>query len=469
MPWADLSVIPSPQQWRPAAGTGWRPGPDTRIVVGTPDAAGPDGMLDQAELLADGIRDLTGLPPAVAAVGEPARSGDVVLARGAVTASASPEAYHLEVDVDRVAITGATVAGVHHGGRTLLAQLRAEREFPAGAVTDWPVLAERGLSVDLGRKHYTKEWLEARIRELADLRLNTLQLHFSENLGFRVESTRHPEVVSAEHLTHADIRDLIALARRHHVTVIPALDMPGHLGQVLRAHPELRLPTATGHDDTALNIADPAAVALAYDLVDEYADLFGGTRWHLGADEFIDLEDADTTHPALRAAAVERYGAAARAADLFTGFVNDLAEHLRGKGYTDIRAWNDGMYRVAGVVGLDPRIAITYWTRWDRRMAPVQRFVDAGHRLVNFHDSFFYYVLGKDDVYPHRSGEEILARWEPTLFPDPDWSPTGAVPAWLIGASFSIWSDVPDAESEDEVAEGIRLPLHAMAQRAWSG
>ncbi|BDZ59518.1 hypothetical protein GCM10025872_31750 [Barrientosiimonas endolithica] len=68
---------------------------------------------------------------------------------------------------------------------------------------------------------------------LAWRRMNTLQLHFSENEGFRIESERFPQIVSARHLTQDEVRDLVAYADRYHVTVISDIDMPGHLRQVL--------------------------------------------------------------------------------------------------------------------------------------------------------------------------------------------------------------------------------------------
>ncbi|MDT3400925.1 family 20 glycosylhydrolase, partial [Streptomyces sp. B1866] len=60
--------------------------------------------------------------------------------------------------------------------------------------------------------------------------------------GFRIDSDSHPEIVSDEHLTKSEASAIVELAARYHVTVIPEIDMPGHMNAVLARHPEYRLP-----------------------------------------------------------------------------------------------------------------------------------------------------------------------------------------------------------------------------------
>ncbi len=68
---------------------------------------------------------------------------------------------------------------------------------------DQPAKPQRGFMLDIARKHFTAGWIEDRVRELGDLKYNQLGLHFSDDQGFRIESTSHPEVVSPQHLTKA--------------------------------------------------------------------------------------------------------------------------------------------------------------------------------------------------------------------------------------------------------------------------
>ena len=70
----------------------------------------------------------------------------------------------------------------------MLQLLRHGRTIPAGTARDWPRYPERGLMIDNGRRYFSPAWIKREIRLLADLKLNQLHLHFSDNEGFSIES-----------------------------------------------------------------------------------------------------------------------------------------------------------------------------------------------------------------------------------------------------------------------------------------
>ena len=78
-------------------------------------------------------------------------------------------------------------------------------------------LKERCLMIDIGRKFYSLTDLKAIVRSMACFQFTHLQLHFSENEGFRIESQQFPEIVSEEYLTKQEIRELIAYAQNHEI------------------------------------------------------------------------------------------------------------------------------------------------------------------------------------------------------------------------------------------------------------
>ncbi|MET8468375.1 family 20 glycosylhydrolase [Streptomyces sp. NPDC006422] len=454
LPQPTWSSLPQPTTTE-LTGAVWRP--DAGVLV----TSAQDELRREVQRFAAETRDV-GVPPR----GRPA---PVELLLGD-TGLRSPEAFTIDVS-ERVRIVGNTPAAVFRATRQLLHNLRAQGCVPCGTVRSEPAVTERGLHLDTARKFYPADWLAELIPALADIGINTLQWHFSENLGFRIASDRHPEIVSPEHHTKAEVRELLALAADHHIDVVPSLDMPGHLRQALAAHPEWRLPAPAADTRHALDITRPEAVAFAHDLVDEYAELFAGCRhWNLGADEFVDF-DRMTDYPVLARAAWNRFGPAANGFDLLTAFANETAARLARHGFT-ARVWNDGMFRGAAVA-LDPAVQVTWWTNWNARMRPVTAALDGGHRVVNFMDAQLYYVLGEVNNYPYPTSERLWADdWHPGVFPR---LPGGAPQTWrrpypeqLIGTSFSVWSDVPDARTPAEVAEGIRRPLRGMAERAWN-
>ncbi|GAA1717956.1 hypothetical protein GCM10009809_12330 [Isoptericola hypogeus] len=449
----------------------WQPG--RRVLVTAPQA----GLRREAERLADELTALGhGAAAEVPAPGgvedrDPADTQATVVAlRTGDTGMASPESFTISVG-DTVEVVGGSAVGVFRATRQLLHNLIAQDGVPRGQVRSEPAVAERGLHLDAARKHYPASWIADLLRSLSWVGITTFQWHFSESLGFRIASERHPEIVSAEHHTKAEVRELLELAADLHIEVVPSLDMPGHLRQALATHPEWQLPAPAADTTHALDITSPDAVRFARDLIDEYAELFSTSRhWNLGADEFVAFEAMDD-YPVLADAARSRFGPAANGFDLLTAFANDTAAHLAEHGFT-ARVWNDGMFRGA-VVALDPGVQVTWWTNWNALMRPVTDGLAGGHRIVNFMDSLLYYVLGEVNNYPYPTSERLWAEdWHPGAFTR---LPGGVAQTWgtpypeqLLGASFSVWSDIVDAQTPDEVAAGIRRPLRGMAERAWN-
>ena len=119
-------------------------------------------------------------------------------------------------------------------------------------------------------------WLHNHIRDLAYLKYNFFHFHFSDKNGFRLESERHPEIVSPQHYTKEQIRSLLELARRYHITIVPEIDMPAHMETILAAHPDLQLVSATRRRRPGdIDLSKDASYQLLQDLLEEYLLLPG--------------------------------------------------------------------------------------------------------------------------------------------------------------------------------------------------
>lgn len=226
-------TIPAVRSHTAARGPGWRAARGERVVVNDADLA------DEGRLIA-GELGLT-----YAGEKDDVRAGDVRLALND-DEGADPESYAMTVRGGRVNISGPSDAGVFYGTRTLKQEVHGGGTAPEGVVKDEPAKPVRGFMLDIARKHFTAAWIEDRVRELGDLKFNELGLHLSDDQGFRIESDSHPEIVSQQHLTKAEIKKIVDLAESRHITVVPEIDSPGHLGAVIAAHPDLQLRNAQG-------------------------------------------------------------------------------------------------------------------------------------------------------------------------------------------------------------------------------
>ncbi|MEU8437033.1 family 20 glycosylhydrolase, partial [Streptomyces sp. NPDC029216] len=418
----------------------------SRIVV---DAASAGRLADEAATFAQDLGALAGREVAVA-TGTPA-PGDIALVLG--ESGLPAEGYRMTV-ADALTVRAATPAGAFYGTRTVLQLLHQSASVPAGTAEDWPAKPERGLMVDQGRKFFTVDWLKQHIKELAYLKLNYFHFHLSDTFGFRLESSTHPEIVSAEHYSKQDIADLVALGLKYHVTIVPEIDTPGHMNAVLAAHPELGLKSSTGTvSPDFIDLSLPASYTLIGDLLKEYLPLFPAPYWHIGADEYV---TDYAKYPQLLSYARAHYGAGATAKDTYYGFVNWSDQLVRAAGKTT-RMWNDGIKSGDGTLRPDPGILVEYWYTYG--LTP-QQLAAAGHAVANESWTPTYYVLGgaKPDT------RWMYETWTPDRF---EGGNTLSDPSKNPGSLIHVWCDNPTAETEAQIAAGIADPLRVLAQQTW--
>ncbi|MBQ6329450.1 MAG: family 20 glycosylhydrolase, partial [Kiritimatiellae bacterium] len=140
------------------------------------------------------------------------------------------------------------------------------KALPCGTVTDWPAFRWRGLMLDEGRHFFGKETVKGVLDLMSDHKLNVFHWHLTEDQGWRLAIDRFPELVqygavrpeSPVHgvkggpndyrgngqrygpyfYTAADVREILAHAKERFITVVPEIEVPGHVRALLAAHPE---------------------------------------------------------------------------------------------------------------------------------------------------------------------------------------------------------------------------------------
>jgi len=157
------------------------------------------------------------------------------------------ESYRLSVAADGVTFSAADDAGEARG-RATLRQLGAT-SGPV-LIEDRPRYAWRGVMLDVARHFFGVDEILRQIDLAALYKLNVFHLHLTDDQGWRIEIPDWPKLttVGAEtqvgggaggFLTVADYERIVAHAAGHSITVVPEVDVPGHVNAALRAYPEL--------------------------------------------------------------------------------------------------------------------------------------------------------------------------------------------------------------------------------------
>jgi hexosaminidase len=129
------------------------------------------------------------------------------------------------------------------------------------------------------------------------------------------------------------------------------------------------------------------------------------------------------------------------------------------------RAWNDGFFDGGKVQAADD-LQVAYWTGKEIGAREPVEYLGAGRELINYNDEYLYYVLGQPQTFVYPTGQRIYEQWTPLVVRG-----TTAVPAkydgQILGGVFAVWCDRAYAQTQDQVAAGIKLPLRATVQKLW--
>lgn len=229
----------------------------------------------------------------------PVASGKKASVRLTTDTSLPREGYRLLVTPKEIRLTGGSNAGVYYGIMTLGQIMDSDRGasarglLPCVEITDSPRYGFRALMVDPARHFLPVGDLKRFVDLMSRYKYNTLQLHLTDDQGWRVEIKSRPELAAGQkHYTQSELRDLVAYAADRNVEIIPEIDIPGHTAAFLHAHPELMCDTG---DSVKIDLASTTNLMLCasrdsvYDIYDdiiaEIAALFPARNIHLGGDE----------------------------------------------------------------------------------------------------------------------------------------------------------------------------------------
>ena len=272
-------------------------------------------MQDNAEFLVDYVEKQTGVK-LTSHAGMPV-DGAICLTLDLSDDNA--EAYKLIVNDKRVCISGASEAGVFYGIQTLRKSLPVAQDInvnlSAVEIYDKPRFAYRGAMLDVARHFYTVDEVKTFIDMLALHNINRFHWHLTDDQGWRIEIKKYPKLMSVAserketvvgrwysgiydgkpyggYYIQDELRDVIDYAAKRHITIIPEVDLPGHMQAALTAYPELgctggpyEVRTIWGVSQDVLCVGNDFTLQFVKDVLSEVADIFPSEYIHIGGDE----------------------------------------------------------------------------------------------------------------------------------------------------------------------------------------
>ena len=310
---ADYHVIPLPDAINGIKGADFKL--TEKCIVNYP--TGDRDMERNAAMLSQYVDEMTGMHLSTRpTLNAKDRTGNISLLLDPKLDNA--EAYSITVTPKGVEICGKTPAGVFQGIQILRKSLPSIASdvilLPAAQVSGSPRFGYRGMHLDCSRHFFGVETVKRYIDIMALHGMNRLHWHLTDDQGWRVEIKKYPRLTEVGgwrngttlghnspvndgiryggYYTQEEIRDIVRYAADRYITIIPEIDMPGHMLGALAAYPELGCTGGPyevwglwGVADDILCMGNDQTLQFVRDVLDEVMQLFPGEYIHIGGDE----------------------------------------------------------------------------------------------------------------------------------------------------------------------------------------
>lgn len=239
--------------------------------------------------------------------------------------SLAPEHYRIDVSRKGVAVHASSLPGFLYAVQTLKQLLPTaiyggeaadptDWKLPCVEIDDQPRFGYRGVMIDVARHFFSKEEMMKIVDLMAFHKLNRLHWHLTDDQGWRIEIKRYPRLTEYGSVrkqtvvkknwnqydgvpyggfyTQDEIREVVAYAASRGITVIPEIDLPGHMLAALACYPELGCTGGPyevwgrwGVADDVLCVGKEKTFEFLENVLTEVMELFPSEYIHIGGDE----------------------------------------------------------------------------------------------------------------------------------------------------------------------------------------
>jgi hexosaminidase len=404
------------------------------------------------------------------------------------------EEYQISISKKRIEVRVAGPKGAFYAVQTLMQLLQTDHlkngdtrfKIPGCKIIDYPLYTYRGFHLDVSRHFFTKEYIFQLIDWLSYYKFNKLQLHLTDDQGWRIEIDQFPLLTSigawrsfnnldsicmektitdpdfeidkrfinevngnktyGGFYTKNDIREIIAYASAHYIDVIPEIDMPGHMSAAISAYPFLSCTGARGWGKEFSYPICPCkeeVMDFCFKVWDEIADLFPYNVVHIGSDEV----EKDTWAASAVCQQFMKENNMTDLNEIQNYYVNRIQQHLQLKGKTVI-AWDDV---IEGKV--DSNLTLMYWRDW-LKDSPAKCAQNGNNIILTPWSQFYLSGRHTDTTF------EELYNYNPTD------SLSAGILKKIIGIQGCVWTEEIPSEAKFEYHVFPRL--QALSEVCWS-
>ena len=310
---ASYDIIPLPKEVQVNEGNAFILTPNVKVYY----EAGNADMQRNAQFLTGYVKDILGFGLEIEEF-EPETAKDGIVLLLCPDAFEETEAYRIEITSKQVMVSGSDAAGVFYGIQTLRKSLPIgvanKVALPCVTINDFPCFHYRGMHLDPSRHFFALDSVKQYVDMLAMHNMNCFHFHITDDQGWRVEIKKYPELCeigayrdntvighnsnlydSIRHggyYTQDELRDLVQYAADRYITIIPEIDLPGHMQAALATYPELGCTGGPyevwrrwGISDDVLCPGNEDAMVFLEDVLNEVMDIFPSDIIHMGGDE----------------------------------------------------------------------------------------------------------------------------------------------------------------------------------------
>ena len=413
------------------------------------------------------------------------------------------EGYAIEVSKNKVYVKASDFNGVLYAIETIKQMLPVDIytkkpcdggdwTLPYMRIEDHPRFAYRGLHLDVARHFFNVDQVKKYLDIMAIHKLNTFHWHLTDDQGWRIEIKKYPLLTEVGSIrketlkghfrrskefdgtpygegmwyTQDQIKEVVAYAASKGITVIPEIDLPGHMVAALAAYPELgctggpyEVWRTWGITKDVLCVGKESTIEFLENVLSEVCELFPSEYIHIGGDECPKDKWKECPHCQAKIKELCLVGNEKYSAEYYlqSYITRQMEEFLATKG-KKIIGWDEILEGE-----ISENVTVMSWRGNEHGLEAIKR----GHDviMVNKGSLYFDYCQIKDSskepltIGGHVSVEKVYS-YEP--YTD---EMTDAEKARILGIQANMWTEY--ITSNDYLEYMILPRLSALSEIQW--